>query len=241
MKKILLVCISLLWLGAGTNGLHGQGWGVSATVGIGTYRMDDMKYLLDAIMETYPVEARVISSFPPYTNASAGFVKMIYPYLKVGAAYGYSTSGSKADYSDYSGSIKTTIIAASNRLGVFGTYTPLAGERLELSLQGRIDVNMTRMDVSSYLVASGYSSGIDNTYRSVSPQLSALAEVMYNFGKISLGLEGGYLVDNPGKLKGTGEGQDLTDPADNRTVLTSDWTGWRAGIKGILWIDVPDR
>ena len=241
MRKILLICCSVLWLGAGTTALHGQGWGVFVSAGMGSYRMDEMKYLLEAIMDTYPVEARVISSFPPYTSTSAGFIKRFYPHLKAGAAYGFATSGSKADYSDYSGSVRTTIDAVSNKFGVFGTYTPMESERLEFSLIGRVDVNMTRMDVSSYLVAAGYSNGVNNKYRSVNPQLSAFAELMVHFGKLSLGVEGGFLADVPGKLKGTGNGQDLTDPADNRTILTSDWTGWRAGIKGILWIDTPDR
>ena len=212
MKKILLICCSVFWLGSGTSALHAQEWGFFASAGIGSYRMDDMKYLLESIIETYPVEARVTSSFPPFTAASVGVVTRIYPQFKAGAAYGWATSGSKADYTDYSGSIRTTITAVSHRLGIFGTYTVLGGERLELSLQGRVDVNMTRMDVSSYLIASGYSNG----------------------------LEGGYLVDIPGKLKGSGGGQDLTDPADSRTLLTSDWTGWRAGIKAIIWIGSPD-
>lgn len=240
MKRILLICFSVCCLGSGTNALHAQEWGFFASAGIGSYRMDDMKYLLESIMETYPVEARVISSFPPFTSSSAGVIKRIYPQFKAGAAYGWATSGSKADYTDYSGSIRTTITAVSHRLGIFAIYTVLGGERLELSLQGRVDVNMTRMDVSSYLVAAGYSNGVDNKYRAISPQLSALAELMYNFSKLSLGLEGGYLVDIPGSLKGSGGGPDLTDPADNRTLLSSDWTGWRAGIKAILWINGPE-
>lgn len=237
MRKILLICFSVCCLGAGTNALNAQDWGLFAGAGAGSFLMNDMKYLLESIIETYPVEAKVISSFPPYTTASAGVIKRIYPQLKAGVAYGFANSGSKADYTDYSGSVKTTITAVSHKLGIFGTYTVLGGERLELSLQGRFDVSMTRMDVSSYLVASGYSSGIDNKYRAISPQFSALGELMYNFDRLSLGMEGGYLVDIPGKLKGSGGEQDLTDPVDNRTLLTSDWTGWRAGIKAIIWIE----
>ena len=241
MKKILLICSWVCWLWPGTQPAQAQNWGISASVGLGNYQMDDMKYLLESIMQTYPVEARVISSFPPYTSVSAGLMKRIYPHLKAGAAYGYATSGSKADYSDYSGSIRTTITAVSHRLGAFGTYTPLAGERLELSLRGQVDMSLTRMDVSSYLIAAGYSNGLENKYRAINPQISAFAELMYNLEKFSLGLEGGYLLDIPGKLKGTGESQDLTDPADSRTTLTSDWTGWRAGVKAVIWLEGPGR
>ncbi len=240
MKRTVIIWSCVLALCGGATGLNAQNLGVTATVGLGTYRMDDMKYLLESIMETYPVEARVISSFPAYTSTSAGMVKRLYPHVKVGAAYGFSTSGSKADYSDYSGAIRTTIVAVSHRLGALAAYTPLSGERLELSVYGRIDLNMTRMDVSSYLVAAGYSSGVENKYRAFSPQLSAFAELLYNLGRFSLGIEGGYLVDIPGELKGSGGGPDLTDPAGGRELLTSDWTGWRTGIKMILWLDFPE-
>jgi hypothetical protein len=236
MRRILIVTTLLLSLGKGTSVLNAQELGVVASIGVAGMQMEDMKYLLKSIMDTYPVEARVISSFPPYTSSSFGVLKRIYPHLKAGARYGFTTSGAKANYSDYSGSLTTNITAVSHRLGGFIVYTPLAWDHLEFSICGRADLNLTRMQVSTTIVALGYSNGADNSYKAITPQGSAFAELMYNFGKFSAGLEAGYLVDLPGKLKGDG-GKQLTDPADNHTPLTSDWTGWRAGIKGILWLD----
>jgi hypothetical protein len=236
MKKLVIIATILGTLGPATLRLHAQGYGVFLSGGVATMRMDDMKYLLESIMDTYPVDARVISSFPPFTSVSVGFMKRSYPHLKLGAGYGYTTSGAKGNYTDHSGSLTTEITAISHQLGGIFGYSPLTGDRVEFSLLGRVHLNMTRMNVSTLLIASGYSSGFDTKYTSFSPQVSGLAELLYHTGKFSLGVEGGYLIDIPGKLK-SGGGSELADPADPRTTLTSDWTGWRIGIKGILWLE----
>jgi hypothetical protein len=234
-KQVIIATIIFLTLGSWNTGLRAQEYGVFLSGGVATMRMDDMKYLLRSVMDTYPVEARVISSFPPYTSISVGFMKKTYPHVKLGAGYGFTTSGSRANYTDFSGSLTTEITAVSHQLGAIVGYSPFASDRLEFSLLGRVNLNFTRMDVSTALIASGYSSGGNNKYTSLSPQVSGLAEFLYHIGKFSLGLEGGYLIDIPGKLKSGGSA--LSDPADPRTTLTSDWTGWRIGIKGILWLE----
>jgi hypothetical protein len=240
MRNLLIILTLLGSTFTGSFRMQAQDLGIYASIGVATMRMDDMKYLLESIIETYPVEAKVISSFPPYTASSFGFMKRIYPHLKLGAGYGFTTTGAKANYSDYSGSLTTEITAVSHRLGGLASYTPFNGERFEFSLLGRLDLNVTRMDVSTLLIASGFSNGGESNYTAFSPQVSGYAEILYNTGKFSFGLEGGYLVDLPGKLKEKG-GSSLSDPNDPREDLTSDWTGWRAGIKGILWLDFSEN
>jgi hypothetical protein len=236
MKKLWIIVVMLCTLGMGSLKVQAQDYGVFLWGGVATMRMDDMKYLMQSIVDSYPVEARIISSFPAYTSVSTGFLKRMYPHLKLGAGYGFTTSGAKANYTDFSGSLTTEITAVSHRLGAIVGYSPFTTGRLEFSLVGRVDLNLTRMDVSQLLIALGYSNGLDNKYTSFTPQFSGLAELLYRFGKFSLGAEGGYLIDIPGKLK-SGGGNELSDPADPRTTLTSDWTGWRVGIKGILWLE----
>lgn len=236
MRKLYVISLILLLQIGFTFRGKAQDFGIYVSAGVATMRMDDMKTLLESIMDTYPVEAKVISSFPPYASTSFGFMKRLYPHLKLGAGYGYTTSGAKANYSDYSGSLTTEITAVSHRLGGLVAYSPFTLERLEFSILGRLDLNLTRMGVSSLLYASGFSTGLDEDYTSFSPQVSVYADILYHLGKFSLGLEGGYLVDVQGKLKGEG-GAELTPRGDPMNSLSSDWTGWRAAIKGILWLD----
>ena len=178
MKKLLIIATMLGTLGSGTLLVRAQGYGMFLSGGVATMNMDDMNYLLGSMMESYPVEARVISSFPPYSNISVGFLKRQYPHLKLGAGYGFTTSGAKANYTDYSGYLTTEITGVSHQLGALIGYSPLGGDRLEFSLLGRVNLNITRMNVSTLLIASGFSSGMEDKYTSFSPQISGLAEAL---------------------------------------------------------------
>lgn len=238
MKKLLIALLLACLLEAGNTELRAQDVAVTISGGMASMRMDDMKYLLGTIMDAYPVEAKMLSAFPPYTSISVGALYQRYPHVRLGAGYGFTTSGAKADYTDYSGYLRTTVVAKSHRLGVYGAYLPISGERLELSLIGRIDLNLTLVAVSTTLSAAHYFYGLTDKYRSVSPQGSVWADLLYKFGKVNLGVEGGYLVDLAGGLKATKGGNALTDPNDYTRTLSSDWTGWRAGIKVIYWLEL---
>ena len=73
-------------------------------------------------------------------------------------------------------------------------------------------------------------------YKSFSPNASAGVEMLYNFKDYSVGFEAGYLVDLPGDLRDQDTESKLKDPDDAQTSLHSDWTGWRFGIKAIMWL-----
>ena len=217
-------------------GATAQRTGVSVMWGGATFKMDDMKYLMDIILESYPVEGVIISSFPPYYSASVNIFRQFYPHLRAGAGYTFTNTGARANYTDYSGKISTDMFAVSHRLGVSVNYLLMGSDRLELSLYGRLDVNFSTMDITSSVYVLGLSSINKNQYSSISPNGSTGLEFLYKFKNSAIGIEGGYLVDLPGKLKDRETGNELHDPNDRQKVLTTDWTGWRVGIKGIIWI-----
>ena len=229
---VIAVLLTLLSPGA-----LAQGIGFSASVGMASQRMDDLKYLQQYILDTYPVEGRITSSFPPFTNVSFNLVKEWYDYIHIGGGYSYSTTGGRSSYSDKTGSISTEISATSHRLGVYLSYTILGGERLDLSLCGRLDFNLSSVNIESAINVLGYLNRIHNQYRSISPSGTAGLELMYNFSGFSLGLEAGYLVDLAGDLTNTESKDELSDPNDRNRILTTDWTGWHAGIKIQIWLD----
>jgi hypothetical protein len=221
----------------GTPGALAQRFGFSASVGIASQRMDDLKYIQQYILDTYPVDGKITSSFPPFTNVSVNLVKEWYDHLHFGGGYSFSTTGGKSSYVDYSGKIVTEMDATSHRLGAFFSYSILGGEQLELSLYGRVDVNLSLVNIESSLNIDGNVIQILDQYRSISPSGTAGIELMYKFTGFSLGMEAGYLVDLPGSLKDSGGDGDLTDPNDRDRILTTDWTGWRVGIKTLIWLN----
>ncbi|MEN8226548.1 MAG: hypothetical protein ABFS38_00230 [Bacteroidota bacterium] len=237
MRKALTLIFLLALLYLPETGAHAQDKGLMASYGGATFRMDDLKYFQEYILSTYPVEGKIISSFPPYPSASVSFFKQWFPQVRIGAGYAYTSTGGKSDYTDYSGNIHTTIMAASHRVGAFVSYTVLGNDHFDLSLFGRLDANLTRVEVSSSIYAGGYSNALLNEYRSISPNASTGLELTYSFKDFAIGMDGGYLVDFPGDLTDNERDSKLYDPVDGERILTSDWTGWRASIKVIFWLN----
>ncbi len=214
----------------------GQSGGMKFSIGGASYRMDDMKYLQEYILTTYPVEGKITSSFPPFTSFSVTMFKQLYEQIRIGGGYSYSTTGGKSSYADYSGNIFTEITASSHRLGAYLSYSVLGGDRLDLSLYGRVDANLTSLTIQSSYTVLNYSDGISNKYRSISPVGSVGTELMYKFSDFSLGMDAGYLVDLTGDLKDTDDSDALLDPNDSERVLTSDWTGWHVHLTAVIWL-----
>jgi len=217
--------------------INGQDNAIVVGAGIQTSKMDDMKYFQELILETYPIEGRISSSFPAYVMGSIGYLHQWYPSVRIGAGYVYSSTGAKSNYTDYSGYITTIMDAESHRAGAHGSYSLFSGNWYELSLYGRLDIRYTRMEVNSTLYALGASAITASTYSSLSMGGAAGVEFLVHLKDISFGVEGGYEYDAPGKLSNTESKEDLIDPNDLDRVLTSDWSGWYAQLKFLFWLD----
>lgn len=237
MRRRLLCLIALAMILGSSSYAQDQSFGLSFSLGIASGQMDDMKYLQEHILDSYPVEGKITSSFPPYTSFSLTGFKQLYDHIRIGVAYGYSNTGGKSSYADYSGNISTEFSATSYRLGAFISYLVLGGDRLGLSLNGGVDANFTTMTIQSSYSIYSYYNGNNNKYRSISPALTVGTELMYRLRKLSLGIEGGYLVDLSGELKNSDSGNPLLDPNDLEQTLSSDWTGWFVQLKAQIWLN----
>jgi len=235
-RQLTYMIIILLNLGLSSEVSAQRRTGISGTFGGATFAMEDMKYLQDNILATYPVEGAVLSSFPPYFTGSVRVIHQFLSHLRAGVGYTYSTTGGRSDYTDYSGNIETNMIAVSHMIGVSVNYSILGNEQLDLSLYGKLDANFSNMDINSTINVLGYTDRVQNEYKSLSPSGSAGLELLYKFKEMGLGLEAGYLLDLAGDLSNKVSGSDLLDPNDQQRILTTDWSGWRLGLKGILWI-----
>jgi len=225
MKKYILI-LGLLLLLPVQNSL-GQDIGFKLYLGAASVRMDDMKYLQEHILSTYPVEGKITSSFPPFTSVSLIVFKQLYEQIRIGGGYSYSTTGGKSSYLDYSGSLFTEMSATSHRLGAYLSYSLWGGEHLDLSLYGKAEACMSDLSIHSSYSIQNYSNSVYNKYRAISPAGTVGGEISYRFKKFALGLSASYLVDLTGNLKEKDGGNSLLDPNDTERTLSSDWTGWQ--------------
>lgn len=230
----LLTGIMVLWL---FSSALAQETGIEAGLGMASSRMDDMKHLQEYILGEYPVEGKIISSFPAYATGSIGLVRQIFPRMQMGAGYAFIATGGKTNYTDYSGYISTNIEANSHLLGAWISYAFLGSARYDLSIYGRLDANITRINISTSLNVLGYSNEVVHKYGTVSPTGTAGLRFYFHFKDFSIGMDGGYRVDRPGKLSSREDGDEFKDPADPQRVLNSDWTGWCAQAKAQFWLN----
>jgi len=236
MRKRLAGIITLALLLGSSFTLVGQTFGLTVSGGLASSRMNDMKYLQEHILSTYPVPGKITSSFPPYTSVAISGFKQLYDQIRLGLAYSYTTTGGKSSYADYSGNISTEMTAISHRVGGYISYRVLSGSRLDLSLNGRMDANITSMTIQSYYEIYSYYNGLSNKYRSISPSASVEAELMYKLRGFSLGINAGYLADLAAELEDVENGDPLLDPNDLERTLVSDWTGWYVQLKAQIWL-----
>ncbi len=230
------IITGILLLGmASLAGIQAQDFGFQAGIGVHASRMDDMKYVQEYMLETYPVDGKIVSSFPVYATGSLRLVKKLYHDVRIGAGYSYSTTGGRTNYSDYTGNINTDVLASSHRLGGYAAYTLFGGEWYDLSAYGQLDVNFTRIDINTTMYVMGYQDGVMYEYKSISPSGTVGLEFFFHLNDFSLGLSAGYQIDGPGKLTDLDTEENLTDPYDRDRVLTSDWSGWQAHILFLIW------
>ncbi len=219
------------------SGICAQDVGLTVGFGMASQRMEDLKDLQQYVMDLEQVELGTVSAFPEYAMASAGLYYQLYPSIRIGAGYAFTSTGARSNYTDYTGEVSWDILASSHRLGAFLSYAALSGERYDLSVYGRVDANISRIDINRTIYILGYGDRSSSKFGAVSPSFSAGAEFLLHFNAFSFGLDGGYLLDMPGKLSNLESDQELTIPSDGgNKVITADWTGWRAQAKAIFWI-----
>ncbi len=169
MRKFILITGLLLLLPLERS--QGQDHGFKFYLGAGSVRMEEMKYLQEFILSTYPVEGKITSSFPPFTAFSLVVFKQLYEQIRIGGGYSFSTTGGKSSYSDYSGSLITEMTATSHRLGAYLSYSVWGGEHLDLSLYGKAEACMSDMLILSYInIASLTNTFKTNTEPLVPPE-----------------------------------------------------------------------
>ena len=196
-------------------------------------------------MAEFPIEGKMISLFPPYLSGGVTLFRTITNYLRLGVDYNFSSTGSRAYYSDYSGSRVASMIVKSHQIGVALNYRLLGGYKFELLTFGSLSASISNLEISESINAGSqyfgsYSNGYISRYKSTSPSVSIGLEGLYHGAKHSFGIDAGYLHDFTNDLMNAKyPTYYLTDPNDPERALTADWSGFRAHIKILFWFNRP--
>lgn len=238
MKKVLLILISILPLLPAT----GQERALSFTGGIATYNLVDLEQYQEVLLNRLPVEARQLSLFPPYSNFALRFFVQGDKGFRYGAILQYATTGAHANYTDYSGYLNLDQSLVSINVGLTAGYrflsVPLSDLKLDFSGYGDLCLGIVRDKVEMSLNTRFYYDASSINLSSSSPSTQLGMEAMLRFSALSIGIDGGYLLDfgstlNSGSYVNPGNSVSLYPTQD----LRSDISGFRVGLKLTVWLN----
>lgn len=232
MKKAVFFIIFTL----AASHMTGQQSGLSVTGGIGTYELSDLKTYHNDLLTRLPVEARAFAYFPPFTSFRINLYRQELSGLKYGLVYAYSASGAHANYTDYSGYLDLDQEIAAYQFGASAGYRLLLIDffvtQFEISAYGDLRLSYVKDKVMMNISTSYYYENNTLNLKTFSPGAELGLEAVFNFGTVSLGVEGGYFVDAGTKFR-AGE---QSHPESSISLVPSgelrtDMSGFRAGLK----------
>lgn len=229
MKKYIL---TILWFICGTIGMHAQ-LSISYSAGYGDYKMDDMRRILDASLQTMryslPKTIRITDNFPGYITHNFD-VAYSSRHHEIGLKGTYMTTGGKIAYADYSGKYYEKLTLNGYRIGAMYKFHFLETQvgNKTFSLFGEVSpaITFTQLKYKALLSLPDYDIHETNTEDNISTNESGfsiqpliggqlfITNNLFTFANI------GYDFEFGSKLETT------------NNMLRADWSGFRinAGI-----------
>lgn len=223
--------------------LSAQYNGISISGGPGSYDLTDLKTYQNDLIDKFPVALRQFDNFPIYTNIKINIFKTLETGLSYGITYAYSTTGSHANYTDFSGYINLDQAISAYQAGLTASYSFLdffvsSEKHLEFSVYGELRLAYIRNNVGAIINTSYYFENNSIKLSTITPFSEFGLQGMYHMQKISLGVEGGYLIDFGAKMN-AGDQSSLNSSFSIQPDgdIKSQMSGIRLGLKLILWIN----
>lgn len=198
----------------------------------GTYSMGDLKSVHDEIVEFLPVPAKENGVYPSYWGYQAK-VEIDIKRFQVGVFYGFSSTGSRLTYSDYSGKAIYEQTLRFPQVGLSGLYRLSRNEKLYSYLVYQMGIGFTRMQFNQ-LLQVGNEKLVDDelefkaSHITISPGIGLCYELTRG---VFIKAELRYLMDNLGYLKLATDHDVALEDSDGNNAR-ADWSGLRlcAGI-----------
>lgn len=227
MRKIVwLACLVMCTIGTA------NAQEISASFGYATFSMGDFKDFNKELASQSPLPSRVTNNFPGYLNAEISFT---YPLINeqwlTGIYAGFTSTGSRIAYNDYSGHqyIDQQLMALS--LGLQGQFPFNPDDKSIFGIKLKAGIVSTFHTLESEVVIYSNSSSDNIKFRSVNVSLEPVIYFKRQlFGRFSLQADAGYaahVVKGELYLKGDSDAY-LTDDAGD--PIRADWSGLRVSL-----------
>lgn len=125
---------------------------VEGGIGYGSFSMSQLKDLLNFQNRGNGIPpSRVLEEYPAYYTFTGQIDAEFFEKIRFGIIVGYTSTGGRIHYSDFSGEISLEHLVSSLQVGVTAERLFIKNERFELGFYTRVSMLMTSLDFDNKL------------------------------------------------------------------------------------------
>ena len=215
----------------GTQPTYGQ-TSLYVKAGLGTYQMNQIEAFQQEIAKDVIVPARVVDEFPATMTYELGFEYGYDERTTYGGFFGYSSTGGRIHYRDYSGQLKIDQILSSYSLGMqtaFNLSEFTTEEKMSPWFFCKLSAAYTLLDLTQHLEIGQESNSESFGFGSLNIGLQPGFSFRIPVASFSINPEISYEIQLPGKLFSE-EYDDAYLLDQQGEEVTANWSGLRLGI-----------
>lgn len=192
--------------------------------GYGSYTLEKLEDINDAVIDQLPFDAAVIDNFPSRFYFGGAALVRIAKWYWAGPSYQYHSTGSRVGAKDYSGSYHFDQILYTHQLGLDNEICISKSLKPAVFLDISGGVNFSSWKMEEVLEISGETEEDRSDYVSVKPFVLPALKFSYPvFKNLSVIAQTGYLFDLGGKYHISGNNE-------YKSALKIPWSGFRASV-----------
>jgi len=234
MKKVVtsLLLIFILLSGARSQITAGLDLGI----GVGSYQLNSLKEVQQILLDGFPVEGKITNLFPPYSIFRINYIRPINEKLNLGLIYQNGSTGARASYEDYSGSVYADQLLTMYQFGGSASYRLLYSNYIELRAYGLFMLSLTSDEITRETFIPGYYLREYLKVKARNPVFEPGIELLYHRDKYSFGIDAGYQYDFGAKYVVKETNEYFYHPENSTQIIKTEISGFRASLKFIIWI-----
>jgi hypothetical protein len=224
--KNIVVLIVLILPGYCFSQIH-----VSLSTGLAGFNMKEMKKHQLELRAQFPVDAKVIESFPAFWSYDLSLTGKLSDRVRIGGSIGFTSTGGRIHYRDYSGEMECEQLTTA--------WVPAFQSELLLNPKGKLPVSLTcaagamlgRYSLDFSLEVNNSSDSDNLKFKSTNfflePGIMANKRIV---GKLSALVKAGYNINVFKSRQDWVEDKDLFLQDGSGKEVRLDWSGFRLGV-----------
>ncbi|MEQ8303501.1 MAG: hypothetical protein RIB47_08925 [Cyclobacteriaceae bacterium] len=176
----------------------------------------------------FPVDAKVITSFPVFWSYDFAITTDVSRWLRIGGVVGFTSTGGRMSYRDFSGAIESNQTVTSWSTAIQTAVLLNLNENLPFFFVCKTGVTSGRYDLDIMVELNGSKDSDNTAFRSVNLFLEPGIMVSKRFAqRLSANLTAGYNVNVDKGKQRLVSNSDLYLLDNSGEAVTLDWSGFR--------------